>query len=208
MSGFKWATLCAFVTLATTQPARAAITNGDFETGDLTGWTTEADVPPEATLSVQDINGSNQLVFDMQPAPFQMIVEASQTFSVEAPRYLSFDYSGSLTVNDAGRPLYFSAVITDLSTNNFTGILALEQLTAGTLSVPESTYTGATKLAPGNYKIVFSFSDLGGSATPSPQGQVLIDNVQLIVPEPASIASGLVGAGILGLAATRLRKRK
>lgn len=181
--------LTAALLVSLSATVRAEIINGDFETGDLTGWNHETNGP---TATVVDTGGNHELLLDVNNItdPFGTSVIVYQEFSIPGPKpmLLSFDYRGSLDSNGGSLDYFFGvnrhAVSGSLNVNG---------------SPPSITFeptTFSTELPPGTYTVGFGI----GQDIAFPSGQVFIDNVRLTpVPEPSTVVLLLVGILAIGV---------
>lgn len=140
--------------------APAGIINGDFETGDFTGWTASAIDgafnPTAPLISVASVGGNQVAVFDtgdFNTGPFISTLE--QTFTVDpATPFLTFDFSDPFTSADAtgtGAGPFLDAFAVSLQSGaDFYDLLVLDQF--GPWADPFGTAPGTvalgTSLAP------------------------------------------------------------
>lgn len=196
----------------------AAISNGDFETGDLTGWSTSVSHFQGGAPSAH-LEGNVRIAIarsDDQGASVLLTAESAYRF-VEVP---GFFYSvpqiegaqasiAQTFTAYAGQSLSFDA--------RFSGLLgtAIIQLIGPDLNLTEELSNRFyTSLAPwktflypiarsGEYTFTASASSRGQWDYGTPQlgnCDFYIDNVRL-VPEPATLALGLLAVAVLGVSA-------
>lgn len=113
-----------------TGSARGAVINGDFEDG-LNGWTIFEITAPDATGTVEEFNGSNQLKLWFGNTVNQSRVEVSQSYTIANAGYVSFDYHVTADPNDNG-----DDTISFLANIDGVTQLFLVCLTAGTNRAP------------------------------------------------------------------------
>ncbi|MGE0406963.1 MAG: PEP-CTERM sorting domain-containing protein [Candidatus Korobacteraceae bacterium] len=192
-------------------PARASIVNGDFETGDFTGWDINDSVVPTAipiSAAVSTFNGSQ--VAQMQYAGDQAGILAgaiSQDFVASAGQLLKFQMymrleSDAATGQPSGNHI-FRGSLTNLDTNSTLPFVTYTTPGTGPFMTIFNfgTYGINTPLSTGNYRLRFS-TELNNVAGINTQYLFRLDNVRL-VPEPATWITGLVGALALTCVAWR-----
>jgi len=222
---FLLASICASALLGSADAA-PIVTNGNFATGNLNGWTTTeapgpsgsenpVGYPPAVVLTgnapccfgeavpVDSLNGgSPYAVYFVDDVEHQTL---SQTVFLQAGSYkLGFDaynpFNGFANANDA----MFSGMIAGVTLASYT----VHNSGPGGWA----QYDGvATILTSGNYLISFSFVPNG-----VPAADVLVDNVfidpsstsgtPIGVPEPLTLS--IFGASLAGAAAAMRRRRK
>jgi len=146
--------LLMLIALARMVSANGVISNGDFETGDLTGWTASViaavQPPPPLTplISVSAVGGNHFAVFEtgeFATGPFISTLE--QTFPVPDNFVLRFDFSFS-TDDDAtggGSSPFFDAFAVSLTAGGSTYELLLADR-SGAHDDPFGTAPGTTAL--------------------------------------------------------------
>jgi len=209
--------------------AQNLITNGGFETGDFTGWSTNVQsgssgnlyvhandgtsVPSSLPTAVNPIGGNFFAVTD-QSGPGSYSLTQAFTLSSSGTVNISFDlfannYAGNTYAN--GRDFTVSPneneVVdilkagADAFTNDPNDIVAV-LFGPGTAASSWGTVNASLNLAAGNYVFRFAETDNQSNFTAG------LDNVSVIggaVPEPASWAMMLGGFGLVGGAMRRRR---
>jgi len=217
--------------LLPTSLAQAAIVNGDFATGDLTGWETydPADFLPATVLpGVVESNGGGgfQARFTAtQPpakAPAQFgelafhATTITQTFTLVAPATIAIDYEGFLKaatgVSDVGRVSIQANIMGDATGNvfritNFDPDYAPYGL--GEIDQTVSPATGTMKLPAGTYTLAIEAGteSVPADNTASASAELIVHQVYLLpIPEPAT--GLLLAIAAPAIAAVILRRRK
>ena len=168
-----------------------SITNGDFATGDLTGWTSAGPV------SVGD-NGTYKYASLFAGLGQNVYTTLSQTVHLDAgdvlsgnAQFLAHDY---LPYNDD----------TFVSING-TNVFVSDVATVGDNGTSALTGFSFTALTGGDYTIVAGVENRMDNSYPS-ELQVSSFAVASAVPEPTSVA--LLGLGLLGFVASRRKSAK
>lgn len=178
--------------------AHASIINGDFETGNLTGWTLEHGNQPY--VSVQSFNGNHKLVLEDGPG-----IQVTQVFKITTPQRFSIDYNG-VFVSTAQSHVSYSIWLarTNSPFNIFQDFH--EYYDEGTITIPLTTASVA--IPPGTY-LIGTAVDLVNASVQKGSGQLIIDNVRLTaVPEPATLTLTVCGlASVLLFAGSRSKRR-
>jgi len=202
--------------------AQANLTNGSFETGDLTGWS--AIVPPGASISVvtnhadtgtypvapfaptgitnwAPTDGSNFAL--LKPDGPQTITRLYQSFYAPAGYTLTFDYfwdsQDYKPFNDkaGGRILSGAGLGGPVVTNLFVETVNSDPVNYWGTPWTTVSYTFASS---GTYTLVFGIKNV---LDPNLDSYLGIDNVKLI-PAPGAILLGSIGIGLVGW----LRRRR
>lgn len=210
--------LCAVVVgcVFASDLTRAAIINGDFETGDLTGWSVEAD--PEASVAVQPIDGDFAAVLAGAPVgPRIDGLDSSYSLAIlEQP--LTLTEGATLAVDMAlayDLPVNYGQILTtiwvetlDHNTRHQLLQFYRESDNLHALQGSFSQVVSAVIPAAGDYTIVATISLLNpvigdGNTT----GALTVDNFRLLaVPEPSGLLLGVLAAiGALPLIGLRRR---
>lgn len=191
----------ALVCAAAGGSARAAIVNGDFETGDLTGWVFTSNAP---TVAVTNVGGDFQAEIDFPiSVGIGELGELQQTFSIAEDGWLSFDYSAFINVHRQGLAGTFGFQIYNADTFENVAHAGASRAAPGTATIPESTLRLRIP-APGNYLFTAGVYGDRPSLIPAEdwsETRLTLDNVSFsTVPEPATwLLAGLAAAGVWGM---------
>ena len=182
--------------------------NGDFETGDFTGWTLDPDLPGSESISTVNNGGSYSGLLNATGAQFTFIKNANLAAGLLSPNQqvdISFDLYGS--VGPGG--VVFAEFFSELSGG---GTSKSEILGGGGPLFPNSTWTtysystttGAD--VSGGVTLLLKVDCGANSACVS---DAYFDNVTIstdvsAVPVPAAV--WLFGSGLLGLIGVARRK--
>lgn len=149
--------------------ASAAIVNGDFETGDFTGWTVSAiddlggPIDPTPFLSVANVGGN--YVADFRTGAFSdglFIATLEQTFTVDAAApIVRFDFTLPTVSTDStgtGTSPFFDAILVSMDDGiDFYELLLVDQF--GALADPFGTAPGTVILgAPSDPSFDYGFT--------------------------------------------------
>jgi hypothetical protein len=187
---FRFVSCCA-VLLVCSVAQGAMLVNGDFETGDLTGWTVTQVPENQASIAVEDGRTVVRIDGTIWNEPIGLTL--SQEFTIASKSTLSFDWEFAFEGSD---PLVgITAKAAGLVENRF---LIAGVATGGVWAVPQRSETVAYTLTAGTYTIQFTMHRMSG-IDPIPSissyGFAAIDNVAIVeVPEPSTIALLLLGA--------------
>lgn len=196
-----------------TSSSQANLTNGSFETGDITGWTailpvggyanvftnySESNTSAAGTTSWSPTDGSyfTLLKTDGQGSLSQLY----QSFYASPGAILSFDYFW-----DSGNNEYFNdKTIGTLLSGAGTGGSVVSTLFSNSVITDPQDYWGTDWIPVsyqftegGTYTLLIEIMNDGDGSFDSYVG---IDNakVSLIIPEPAAVLLGCIGMGLVG----------
>ncbi len=194
----KWLLTVALV-LGVVSPAQAGlIPNGDFETGDFTGWDVQTNY-----ASVEYIDGSYRAVFALDVAsgpggPSAELLTATPPQNWGPGTLLQFDMSYSYASNDPGAVLLISVLTAEANE----ALLNLTQVDSTPLSgtSPTTTYTLPWSLG-GIDVFATAFAPGTGSASLT----VILDNFR-IIPEPSTWV--LAATALVGVPCFAARRRR
>jgi hypothetical protein len=200
----RWTMLAAIAgACATSLSAGAAlaapvIQNGDFETGDLTGWTASGVVgaDPEGVYAGPSCCGFTTSHPDNEVAVFGGGVGSgdevlSQDFATELGVTYTINYDFAFI---GGGALNFLDVSAGGVTHNFQG--------AGSTDIDTSYMHDVLSFVGDGNVATVSFEVFDG---PADSTDTILDNVRVSVPEPATWALMITGFGLAGVALRRRR---
>jgi len=212
------AALCLSI-LASSATAGELLVNGDFETGDLTGWTWVPTERPEPMLTTEvvgfDTSGSGEsLAFRVNPGRNPDIGEAqpeggSLTQAVSMARGIEYEVRGRAAIrtmltlpNGEGGSISVRIDGSELwcwSVGWMEGETTLRESFAGTYT---PSFTGLHNLS---LTFLRSAGNYGTTPYPVPRVYHYVDNVS-VVPEPAT--GLLLVFGAAGLLTRKRRRRR
>lgn len=217
----KLLAFCALAVWVIPAPrAQAAVTNGSFETGDLTGWSWI--IPEGASIDVvtghADPEGTGTTSWAPTDGSYFALLKTDgpgsltrlyQSYSMTPGVPLTFDYFWD---SRDFKPFYDTASMSVYSGAGLEGPLVVE-FTLGSISTDPEDYWGTpwssvslSLATAGLYTVVFEVRNSLDGIMDSYLG---IDNVFLAqaaqgVPEPGAILLGAIGVGLVGW----LRRRR
>ncbi len=192
--------------LSTTASAQIELTtNGNFETGDLTGWTSFVGPPNTFAITGDAASGTSAgVITNTMPPSDAVIKQANIGIGVVNPGdelIVKFDAKGTIT--GAG-PVAFAEFFSELSGG---GTSAGGILSGGPLALTEAYQTFVFNVIAGpdvSGGVTLQFNAATGAVSGSSIA-LFIDNVSVsTIPEPTSAA--LIGLSSLGLLARRRRQ--
>ena len=197
----KFVTICVVAALMLFASSAQALTNGSFETGDLTGWTTS--IPSGGSITVESIHNGSQPGETWNPTDGQYFallktdgpgnkIQLSQTFTSGGT--LTFDWffnaEDYTPFNDSveGSILDATGASTQLFYQNIAGV-------AYYMGTPWATVSYNLP-SPGTYTLQFETWTVGDSSYDSFLG---IDKVNVaVIPAPGAILLGSIGVSLVG----------
>jgi hypothetical protein len=204
---------------------RATLTNGTFETGNLTGWTSMVSLEPGTTTYCNNVyaaSSTNAGSCGSLAAPIYGVYDAFASSSVpnnSNPASVWDELTQSFTVTPgfSGAKLTFASTASCSSATDGCGVLAELYLGSCTTCFAQSLIPLATFIILGEFPVlqahpgatftldfvVSSFSDQ--TAQPTVQSAAFDDVDIETSPEPATFI--LLAAGLGGVALLRKRKR-
>lgn len=188
---------------ATPVSAANLITNGDFSTGSLSGWTTTGNIGLAQTPFFgfnSPAWGSHFAVFNAGNSSPNGILLQAITTDIGFEYILNFNYG--VNYYDAGRGSLgqsIAASVVDTTTHN---ILASMTVFDNNTALVTSTL----RFIAASGSSIVKFTDVGTNDSYNVDGGIDHVSVTAAVPEPASWALVLVGFGSLG-GALRFRRR-
>jgi len=205
----------AFLCLCATAGNAAIVTNGDFEKGDLSGWTVNAGTDPShppIVIGYNNTNGfPNGAYGESVPAPVGGLTSgayfssdfAAQSISQSLALTANTDYSLGFDVyapqNGRNNP-FDASLFASLNGTPISTVLSADSLTRGWVHY-NTTFTANT--AP-SFNLALNF--LGGGNTAA---DFVIDNVSVAnisaIPEPSTWAMMMIGFISLGFIARSRR---
>jgi hypothetical protein len=204
----KWL-LTVALALGVVSPVQAGlIPNGDFETGDFTGWSPQIGSGPlgSANASIEFLDGSQRAVLTVEiesgvGAVAGELFTTTDTASWGSGKIVQFDLSYSYTTNSIGANVFLAAP--SASTLIF---LNVTQTDATPLSGSSPTTTYSMPWDGNAFNLFPSILTEDADAASGVSLTVILDNVR-IVPEPTTLlltATALVGVPFF---ASRRRRR-
>lgn len=237
MRGADWRTMrsmalvCALcVAVGVAENARAAIVNGDFETGDLSGWAVDlaadngpSDVPGTATVETVDgslravLTAASDVYVDLesgQPQSYSL-AKISQIVTLADAATVAVDISGSYSAIPAafspGGIATIGITLTNTANQSSHTLLHIGSFYSGFVTLHSfDTLTVAAMLPAGEYRLeAFAIANNEGNLESggSVEASLTLDNFRLLpVPEPSALVLLVMAACALPLMARRFRR--
>ena len=196
------------------------LTNGDFETGDLTGWDSigAVSVVDFATPSLPDFLASVQGMDDnfalIGFGTGSGVSGISQDFMVSGADSITLEFNYAFDFLDLNPVLDDTFLAVTTVTGDIVGSVTMLDLSSSLIGADFGTYSQTFTLDPSwmfDGEMSFTLSEVGGFLSGGTLSFVGIDNVSVTtttapVPEPSTML--LMGAGIVGLLTYNRRRSK
>ncbi len=196
------------IVLASARASAGLIPNGDFETGDFTGWLPQIGSGPlgSASASVDFLDGSNRAVLTVEiesglGAVAGELFTTTDTASWGSGKVVQFDLSYSYETNSIGANVFLAAP--SATTLIF---LNVTQADATPLSGSSPTTTYSMPWDGNAFNLFPSILTEDAEAASGVSLTVILDNVRL-VPEPSTCVLFASALFVAPLLARRRRQR-